>query len=345
MTFPYRLGVSLPVQEDLQPRQYVELAVLAEELGFDTAFLGEIAGVEAFGMLSAIVTATSRIRVGSGVLSVYSRSPMLTAMGFATLEALAPGRVVAGFGAGSKTVVESWHGRNLTSPLVTVEDFISAFRSAITTEPVNFHGRQVKVDGFRLHVPLAPGTNIPVLVGSFSPRMLELTGRIADGVLLSFCPLDEVESRIAHVRRGAEQAGRDPDSLEFAMYVHTYAGDEIDAALERFRRLVLQYAVQPTHRAGFVQSIPEIDRAAELWHAGRRKEALPLVSDEAVTRLCAIGDGAEVAAMLDKVREFGVDLPIIFPQSLRLGDPTTPAETMRRVAGHLKSRSAVTNRA
>jgi alkanesulfonate monooxygenase SsuD/methylene tetrahydromethanopterin reductase-like flavin-dependent oxidoreductase (luciferase family) len=212
-----------------------------------------------------------------------------------------------------------------------MREFVAALRQALSTHRVNYAGDTLTVSDFRLRIPRDDDA-IPVLMGSFNAPMLRLAGAIADGVILSFCPLDEVPGRVAEVRAGAIEAGRDPDQLEIALYMSAYAGDEIDLALERFRRLVLQYAVQPTHRAGFAESIPELDRAASLWHSGDRRRAVALIPDEAVLRLCPIGSPAEVAARLEATRDAGVTLPVLAPQSLTPGDAQTPLHTIRAVA-------------
>jgi probable F420-dependent oxidoreductase len=325
------IGVSLPVQEELTAPQYIELARAAEEEGFDTVFVGEIAGLECFAALGMLAAATSSIRLASGVISIYTRSPTLTAMGFATVASLAPGRVAAGLGTGSHVVVRDWHGGELSRPRTRMREFVEALRQALSAHRVNYTGSTLTVSDFRLRIPREDHV-IPVLMGSFNAQMLRLAGAIADGVILSFCPLDEVPGRVAEVRAGAIEAGRDPDRLQIALYMSAYAGDEVDVALERFRRLVLQYAVQPTHRAGFAESIPELDRATAFWQSGDRRRAVALIPDQAVLRLCPIGSPAEVAARLEATRDAGVTLPVLAPQSLSPGDARTPLATIHAVA-------------
>lgn len=335
--FGESVGVSLPVQEELSPGQLTDLAKLAEDNGYHSVFCGEIAGVEAFSTLSHIATRTERIRLATGVVSIYNRSPVLTAMGFATLASIAPNRIAAGLGTGSHTVVETWHGREFSAPRKTMTEFIEIFRAVLSGERVNYEGEQLKAMDFRLQQPIVG--RVPVLMGSFNPTMLRLAGAIADGVILAFCPPNGLPERIEHIREGALKAGRDPDSLEIAAYVNSYAGPDVDAAMERFRKLVLQYAVQPTHRAGFVESFPRIDEATELWNSGERKKALALVSDDTVLDLCPVGAADDVVRHIDRVRQAGVDLPVLFPQSIEFGDTEVPAQTIRDVGIALKKRS------
>ena len=108
--------------------------------------------------------------------------------------------------------------------------------------------------------------------------------------------------------------------------------------MERLRRVVLEYAVRPTHRAAYVESFPEIDRATELWNAGSRREALALVPDEAVLDLYAIGSAETVVDRLEQARRAGVTLPLLNPHTLEPGDASIPAATTRAVAEFLRSR-------
>lgn len=334
-----RVGVSLPVQEELTVSDHLRLARLAEERGFDSIFVGEIASTDAMAVVSLIASQTSTVRIGTGVVSIYTRSPVLTAMGVATAASIAPGRVFAGLGTGSHVVVEDWHGGELARPLERMREFVAAVRLALSGERVEVDGSCVRIRDFRLQVPTAG--HVPLYVGAFNPAMLRTAGAIADGVILAFCPLEGLVQRVEHVREGAAAAGRDPAEVEIFAYVNAYAGDRVDEAMHRFRRLVLQYAVQPTHRAGFVEVFPRIDEATDLWRGGDRSGALTLVPDESVLRLCPVGDASDVVARLNAVRAAGVDVPVLFPQSLCPGDVQTPTLTIERVADALSAQPEI----
>ncbi len=108
-----RLGVTLPVEEGLSGPQLLALAGAARESGYDTILAGEVSGPDVFGLLSAVSTVAGELRLGTGIVPTTTRSLPLLAMGFATLASFAPGRVLAGIGVSSRTVVEGWHGRPL----------------------------------------------------------------------------------------------------------------------------------------------------------------------------------------------------------------------------------------
>lgn len=333
---PLPVGVSMPVQDEMSVPSYVSLAVRAEEEGYHTVFFGEIAGGEAMVTLGAMAQATSRIRLAPGIVSIYTRGPVLTGMGFASLASLAPGRIAMGLGTGSHMIVERWNGGKLEAPLQTMRETVEVLRQVVRGDRVDFHGERITAGPYRLHLP--DPHPLPVIIGPFNPRMTMLAGEIADGVLLAWAPLDELAERVALVHEGAERAGRDPASVEIGLYVQAYAGPRVDDAVERFRRLVLEYSVRPTHRAAFVGSFPEIDRATALWEQGKRREALDLVPEEAVRRMTPIGDPDEIVDRLEETRKIGITLPVLYAQSLDKSDPTTSAGTISAVAAAYRRR-------
>ncbi len=316
-----RLGVMLPVEDGLSAPEYVSIARTAEECGLDSVWVGEVDGPEAFSMLGLIAGATARIGLGTGIATVYPRTAPLAAMGYATLASAAPGRVVAGLGVSSPRIVREWHGMAYERPLPTMEGYVAALRSAWAGE---------RVRGFRasMRAPQAP----PVVIGAMNPGMLRLAGRIADGVFLAWCPPAEVPERLAHVRDGEREAGREPGSVWAMTSFWAYAGDRPDAARTRLRRAVLQYAMVPTHAGAFRGVFDELERATALWRDGDRRGALALVPDEAVHHLCALGDGATVARRAAAFGEQGVDLALILTPRAEPGDVGGPHDTIRRTA-------------
>jgi probable F420-dependent oxidoreductase len=323
-----KLGVTMPVDDGLSAPEYLRLAAVAEECGYDSVWVGEVAGPEVFSLLGMMVASTTRIRVGSGIASIYPRSPALAAMGFATLASAAPGRVLAGIGASSPMIVRDWHGREFSRPLATVEGYVATLRAAWAGERV--HVDHPRTHGFR--ATLLPPQPPPVVLGAMNPGMLRLAGRIADAVFLTWCPPDEVAPRLALVREGEAAAGRPPGSVWALASFWGYAGDRPDEALERMRRLVLQYAMVPTHRGSFAGAFAELDRATALWTAGDRRGALALVPDEAVHRMCAVGDGAAVARRARELTEAGVALPVALTPGAAPGDTAGPLATITRTA-------------
>jgi alkanesulfonate monooxygenase SsuD/methylene tetrahydromethanopterin reductase-like flavin-dependent oxidoreductase (luciferase family) len=329
-----RLGVTMPVEDGLSGPELVELAQLSERCGAHTVLCGEVAGPEVMALLGALAVSTQRVRLASGIVASFTRSPALAAMGFATLSSLAPGRIVAGIGASSPVVVRRWHGAAFDAPLTRTREFVAALRACLAGGKVDFTATQVAVRDFRLAIdPRAP---VPIWLAAMNPRMLCLAGAIADGVFLTWSRPDEIAEQVAVVRGGAEQAGRDPDQLEVVASFWGYAGPAADRAIARLRRVVLSYATVPTHAAAFTAAFPGLAEATAAWNAGDRAGALALVPERAVGELCAADeDGTAAATMARRFAEVGVDLPVLLAIGAGGGDHDGPFSTVRMTTSAL----------
>ena len=324
-----RVGVSVPVEEGLSVPRLVELAQTAERCGYEAVVAGEVAGPDVFSLLGAIAVSTERVTLGTGVVPMATRSVALQAMAFRGLASLRPGRVLAGVGVSSPTVVESWHGRTFAPPLRYAREFLPALRQALDGERLDLEGEYVRSSGFSVVLP--PEQRIPIVLAAMRPKMVGLAGELADGVFLTWCPPAEAAERVQLFREGARRAGRDPDGLLVLASFFAYAGPELEAAWERLRRYVLEYATVSTHRDSFSRSLPNLPEVEAAWQAGDRRRALELVEDDTIDRLCALGP----AAVVRRVRELhdaGIDLPIMVATASRFGNGDGPLETIESAA-------------
>ncbi len=327
------VAITMPVEDGLSIGWLTDLVVHAEQSGIDTALVGEVAGPEVFATLGAMAARTERIRLGSGIVAAYTRSPALTAMGFATLASLAPGRVIAGIGASSPIVVGRWHGGDFEQPLATVREFIGLLRAALAGEKLNHDGPRFRSRGFRLDLP---AVDVPVWLGAINPRMLALAGEIADAVFMTWCPPGEVGPKQEIVETAATEAGRNPGDVATVLSFWAYAGPDPEQAIERMRRQVLAYAMVPTHQPAFVGTFDNLPEVAEAWQSGDRAKALSLVPDEAVLAQCALGSDM----LADRIAAYGnagVDLPIVLLTGAHVGDdigPQATVDALSRIATH-----------
>ena len=316
----------------------LELAQVAEDLGYDSTVCGEIAGPDAFTLLGAIAARTSRMNLGTSVISTFTRSPALAAMSFATLHDLAPGRVFAGVGSGSATIVEGWHGLTFQKPLVRARAYITDLRAALAGERIGTRTEGLATPAFR--VMPSRERHVPIVLAAMHPGMLRLSGAIADGVILAFCPVEEVASRAALVREGAVEAGRDPDDIAIIVSQNAYVGEHYDEVMLQLRRFILQYAVLPTHRASIEGSFPEIDAATAAWRTGDRRGALGFVTEATVQKICAIGTADEVRQRITDLRSAGTDLVVLHALGRHQGDELSAAETLQALGALGQSASA-----
>jgi probable F420-dependent oxidoreductase len=293
----------------------IDVARRASELGFSSFWTAETVGQEAFSTLAAVATSVPDMALGTGVLALQLRTPMLSAMGAATLQSLSPDvDVLLGVGISSPVVVGRWHGADYGDrPVRQTREFLQLARQCLSGEPVTFEGEHYHCSKFRLGVRL--GERRPKLVlGALNERMLHSAGELADGVLLNYLPASAVPWCVEQVRAGEAAAGRDPGSCTVYAYVHVGVCDR-DAALPMARRDLFSYAVVPAYarafeRAGFEDEVAEL-RAAHA--AGDRDGAVAAISERMADAIDICGDASAIAAAVREYRANGVDVPVIMP--------------------------------
>ncbi|MGH9111624.1 MAG: LLM class flavin-dependent oxidoreductase, partial [Acidimicrobiales bacterium] len=200
-----RAGLTFASLMSLGPDLAVSTARLASDLGYRSFWTAETTGPEAFSLLGAVGAAAPELDLGTGVLALQLRTPMVVAMAGATLQALHPDRdVLLGIGISSPVVTQRWHGVPYGErPLGRVREYVTLLRDCLSGEKVDFAGDFYEVKGFRLGVRL--GERKPkIVVGALNPAMLRLAGELADGVLLNYLPASHVPWSVSQVRAGGD---------------------------------------------------------------------------------------------------------------------------------------------
>jgi 5,10-methylenetetrahydromethanopterin reductase len=295
----------------------VRLARKAEAAGFESVWVAETRMTrDAVAPVAAIAAATERIKVGTGIVNVFTRGPVVIAITFASLEEIAPGRIVMGLGTGSPLVLAP-QGQRFEKPLTRLREYVEVIRPLLRGEEVTYVGQAVSLEGARIEDLLAEtgalassAGKLPLYLGVTGPRALELAGEIADGVLLNVAlPTAYVERALDSIARGAQRTGRSPAEVDVAMAI-AFSPHGKDAA-RRFLALYLSMFPNIARETGLPeQLLAGIRKALEeegLEHAAR------LVGDDAVDALCAAGTPEECRARLDEYRRAGVALPVLVP--------------------------------
>lgn len=309
-----RTGLTLPLQQLWPPPAYLEVATAAERAGYDSVWIPEVAGPDAFALMAAIALKTERIVLASGVQPVQIRTPVVQAFSAATVDAFAPGRVILGIGTSSPIIVGQWHGLPYERPIEQMREAVAVIRQVLRgpMEKTDFAGARYATRGFRM--PLMP-QGVKVYLGALNEKMLRLGGEVADGVLLNWVPPHAIPEMVKQVRAAAEEAGRDPDAVDVACYVRACVADDVTPTREHLRRELTGYVPVPTYRKQFVRSgYGEIcARALERWGAGDRKGAVSELTDEMVGDINALGDAEECRAKLQAFRDAGVTHLVVAP--------------------------------
>lgn len=250
----------------------VYYAVQAELGGFSNLWVTDhFYNRNVYVTLTAAAIYTNKITFGPGVTNPYMVNPVFTAQAVATLNELAPGRVVLGIGAGDKTTLESV-GMEMQKPLMAVQEAVDIFRKITSGENVVYQGEVFKTAGAKFS--FKPRGGIPVYIGAQGPKMLELAGKIGDGVLINASHPKDVEYAVNCVKEGIRQVGKKFDEVDVAVYpsfsVHEDVKKAVKAAVPIVASIVAGSPSQVLERHGIdVKKAEEIRGALKANDWGR----------------------------------------------------------------------------
>jgi 5,10-methylenetetrahydromethanopterin reductase len=311
--------------QDAHPiREGMEIAQYAESKGFEAVWQAESRLVrEATVPMAAFASVTSTLKVGSGVVDCWSRNPARLAATFSTLDDLAPNRVILGIGAWWDPLAQKV-GISRAKPLRAMKEIVLNVRALLNNENVTFHGEFVHFDGIELDYVYQERRpkNVPIYIGATGMQMMELTGEIADGVVLNYLVSpDYNKTAIEALQRGADKAGRTMSDIDRPQLVVCSVHEDRKTALDMARQMVTQYLGQQPHimkASGVPQSL--LDKVGEelTWPATHEQvvKASRHVPDEIVQMLTASGTPAEARSQVRHYIENGATCPILYP----LGD-------------------------
>lgn len=307
--------------------QVVAKVRIADELGYDSIWLGESWGYELFTSMADLVRATRRIKVGAGIANIYSRSPALIASTVATLDERSGGRILLGLGPSGANVIEHWHGVPFEKPVRRTREYVEIIRMILRGEKLIYHGEIFNLErGFKLRFT-PPRPDLPIYIAAMGPKNVVQTGEIADGVLPIYWPGHKWHELREQLDEGARIAGRPPHSAAIAPYITCIILDESaneeDRAAARsaaaaplayyIGRMGVYYA-QMLARHGYGK---EVEAIQEGWKQGM-KGAIAAVTPELLDATAIVGTPGEVVAKLDQWVAEGVDEPIL---SMPAGQP------------------------
>src|SRR4249920_103622 len=202
--------VAMYLQDKHEIREGMTYAQYAEQRGFEAMWQAESRLVrDAIVPMAAFAAVTDHLKIGSGVINNWTRNIGLLAATFLTLDDLAPNRVICGIGAWWDPLARNV-GIERRKPLTAMRETVEVMRRLLAMENVTFHGEFHHVDGIELDVVHGrrEPRNIPIMIGATGDIMMELTGEIADGVVLNYCvPPDYNHKALEHIEIGAKKAG------------------------------------------------------------------------------------------------------------------------------------------
>lgn len=318
-----RVGLSYVIGHG--PREAVDIvdsAVIAEKTGFDVVLMPEhYYDRDSPSILGAIAYATTRISLGTGIINPFSRFPSLIAMTARTLDELTRGRVILGLGSGSVIgakkdgIPNEFAGQEYGFPRGHLSELVPLLRRLIAGEEVTFDGKYYHLSKVRLNFG-PTDRRIPIYFGQQGPKMMELAGQLADGVLITLCcTVPYVKEVVRLVEQSELASGRKKGSVDYAARIITSVSEDSTKAVKRAKQLVARVFVNPGAKpvmeaTGFRLDVPAIQNAID---SGRTDRVEELVPDEVVKLTTASGTKAEAHRRIEEFRSAGVTLPIVVP--------------------------------
>lgn len=304
-----------PIPEAIAHAQY------AESRGFEAVWQADSRLVREAGVsMAAFAATTERIKVGSGVIDIWTRNPARLASMFSTLDDLAPGRIVCGLGAWWEPLA-SKVGVDRRRPLLAMREVVTAVRGLLGNETVTMDGEFVHLDKVELDYVHQERRvkEVPIYIGATGMQMMELAGEIGDGVVLNYLVSPDYNKRaMEHLELGAAKSGRSIDDIDRPQLVVCSVDDDRQVALDEARLLVTQYLGQQPHimkASGVPDSLLEQVRRVLTWPATHEQvvAASKLVPDEIVQMICAAGSPDEVREKVAHYMADGCTCPILYP--------------------------------
>jgi 5,10-methylenetetrahydromethanopterin reductase len=309
------------IQEELQLARYME------ERGFSEIWQGDNRlARDCIVLMSAFLTHTKRLRVGSGVLPIWTRNPAVIAASFSSMWELGgkvdgQGRVMLGLGAWWEPIA-SRVGVKMTKPLKAMRENIEVIRQLLTMETITYQGEFVNLENVSLDVVYGDTSprDIPIYLGATGPKMLELAGEICDGVCLNYgVSVDYVKRAIALVENGTAKAGKSLSDIDLPeLMVVSMSDENPDAALHAGKKLAAYYFATEPHimkASGVDEEIAEKAKALMGWPATEEdyERASAVIPEDIVRDIMAVGTADDCRRKVKEYLDAGVTCPILYP--------------------------------
>lgn len=309
------VGLSIPYTDDV-PREMTRAFVqAADRLGYHAVWVAEAYGWDAFTVLTEIACQTERIRLATGIVNVFSRSPALLAQTAASLDRISDGRFVLGLGTSGHQVISGWHGVPFERGVRRMRETIEIVRTVLRRERLVYHGEIFDVEmGLKL-ITHPVRDRVPIYLATLTPTGVALAGEVADGWLpVFFSPRHFASAIRPQLEKGAARAGRSLDELSVCVSQPVVVTDDLDVGRDAVRSGMALYigGMGSRDRNYYNQLFRSYGYEAEARHiqdlylAGRRDEAKAAITPEMIDLVTIIGPIDECRRRLDELEQVGV---------------------------------------
>ena len=311
------------------------IAEEADMLGFGYLWVPEAWGLEAFSLVSHVLSKTSQIRVGTGIVNIFSRSAALIGMGCATLQQIAPQRFMLGLGSSGRSLIENWHGLEYSTPLKRTKEYVDVIRKVVSGEEVEFRGQTMQpLSRFRLFTkPIQP--SLEIYLGAVGDTNLRLAGKICQGAILAMYP----SSRLKHT---TELLGMDDPNSPRKLFTYlptavSTSEEVLQSAKNHAAKNIAFYVASmgKYYATNLVRSGYEIEVKNIL--AAPNQDRIMSVTEKLLSDLSLIGTPEQ---LFEKISKFprGV-VPVLGFSCASREEVQTSISSMRMLSSYLATRS------
>ncbi|MDD9966336.1 MAG: LLM class flavin-dependent oxidoreductase [Myxococcales bacterium] len=284
-------------------------ARVADEAGVDSLFVAETWGYDAFTLLSLLARETKRIKLGTSIVNIFSRSPAALAQHFATLDQLSGGRMIIGLGTSGPNVIEHFHGVRFDKPFTRIREYVEIINMLMRGEKLHYDGSIYQLQrGFTLRFSPVRD-HIPIWIASITPKSVTQTARIADGWIPIFIPRSQFSKQLSPVYAAVKDAGRDPRQFEIRCPNGVTVTERPDPVVAARRGTAAFYIARMGDfyyehfvRMGYGE---EADAVRAAWERGGSGAAAAALSDELVGELGTAGDVDQCVQALQAAQDAG----------------------------------------
>lgn len=284
----------------------VAYAMVAEKQGFSNLWVTDHFGNRnVYVNLTVAAMYTNKITFGTGVTNPWMVNPVITAQAIASINELAPGRVVLGMGAGDKTTLEAV-GVEMGKPMAAVKEAIEIFRKMTAGEALAFQGEVFKTAGAKFNFKIK--NKIPVYVGAQGPKMLEMAGAIGDGVLVNASHPSDIEFAVKTATKGAVTAGKKPGDVDIAAYTSFSVNEDAKKAAKAAAPVVA-FIVAGAPPMVLEKHGIDVNKAAEIGGSlkvGNFPKAIGAVTPEMMNAFSICGTPDQCVEKIAALKKLGI---------------------------------------
>ena len=292
-----------------------DILEFAKQLDFkpqvNSIWIPESWGREAFVMLGAIGAITRRIKLGTSIVSMFSRPPATLAMAASTLDDISLNRTIIGIGASTPILAENWHGIKFVHPLKRMREYVTCFKIISSGETINFDGNFFKLKNIKIMHP-SQRKEIPVFLGAVNSGMIKLATEVADGTILYLRPLDELKKTVDRIK---SLTSRKSKSFEIcSVFITAVSNKYPDLARERAAKTLAFYVAVGKYYNEFLSSHGfenQVEQITTEYQNHGVENISKFVTDPMLDSLTIYGTTEDCIKSLKRFVSCGVSLPIL----------------------------------